>query len=263
MRYLRLVSMFLKVSLQQEMAYRENFTISLLYSLFNLVTGVGGVLVLFSQVETLHGWTLPATLALLGVYLILGSVRGLVFGPSLNTLIGMDGEVWTGRLDYTLLRPVNLQFMASLRQWHPLALVDLMLGVGVILAAALQPGAGFDPANLPGFGLALAAAVIILYSILLVFSALVFYSPGFLFTWVFDALFEMARYPVGIYPGLMRVVLTWVVPVGLMTSLPAQALTGGLPLLTLLGSLGFALLLCLAASWLFRTASRAYSSASS
>ena len=27
-----------------------------------------------------------------------------------------------------------------------------------------------------------------------------FWSPGFLFTWVFDAVFQLARYPVGFYP---------------------------------------------------------------
>jgi len=49
-----------------------------------------------------------------------------------------------------------------------------------------------------------------------------------LFTWVFDGIFQMVRYPVGLYPGWLRLVLTWVVPVGVMTTVPAQALTGDL-----------------------------------
>ena len=49
-----------------------------------------------------------------------------------------------------------------------------------------------------------------------------------LFTWVFDGLFQMARYPVGMYPGWLRLVLTWIVPVGVITTVPAQALTGAL-----------------------------------
>ena len=45
------------------------------------------------------------------------------------------------------------------------------------------------------------AALTLLYAILLTFTALVFWSPGFLFTWLFNGIFQMARYPVGLYPA--------------------------------------------------------------
>ena len=77
-----------------------------------------GLLVLFGQVQTSARLGLSATLALLGVYLIVGALRGLFIGPSLDALAGMDGEVWSGRFDFTLLRPVNTQFLASFRKWR-------------------------------------------------------------------------------------------------------------------------------------------------
>ncbi|MCX6032974.1 MAG: ABC-2 family transporter protein [Chloroflexi bacterium] len=83
------------------------------------------------------------------------------------------------------------------------------------------------------------------------------------FTWLFDGIFQMARYPVGIYPGWLRLVLTWVVPVGLMTTAPAQALAGDLAPATLLGSVALVAALLVAASLLFRTGLRRYASASS
>jgi ABC-2 type transport system permease protein len=78
-----------------------------------------------------------------------------------------------------------------------------------------------------------------------------------------DGLFQMARYPVGLYPSWLRMVLTWLVPVGIMTTIPAQALTGALPAATLAASLAAALVLLLAASALFRLGLRRYASASS
>jgi ABC-2 type transport system permease protein len=53
----------------------------------------------------------------------------------------------------------------------------------------------------------------------------------------------MARYPVEFYPVQVRLWLTWVVPVGGITTIPAQALRGGVPLIMLTGSLLFALVL--------------------
>jgi ABC-2 type transport system permease protein len=113
----------------------------------------------------------------------------------------------------------------------------------------------------PGRYLPGAAGVAILYAILLAFAALVFWSPGFLFTWLFDGLFQMACSPVGLYPGWLRLALTWIVPVGLMTTLPAQALTGDLPLSALAGGLAFAAALVLAASALFRAGLRRHACA--
>jgi ABC-2 type transport system permease protein len=263
MRYVRLTGQFARASVQNELAYQANFWISLLHSLLGLVTGVLGVVVLFDQVETIHGWDLPSTLALLGVYLALSALRDLFLGPSLEALAGMDGEIWSGTFDFTLLRPVNAQFLASVRHWRPFALVDLVLGVGVLAVAVVQLGQALTPARLAAFLLTLIVGVTILYAILLTFTALTLWSPGFLFTWLFDGLFRMARYPVGLYPGWLRIVLTWVVPVGVMTTVPAQALAGTLPAGMLPGSVLLAVALFLGASALFRSGLRRYASASS
>ncbi len=263
MRYLRLIKQFIAIALQDMVAYQMNFWISLLHSVLNFGTGILGVVVLFNQVEAIKGWTFPSTLALLGVYLTLGALRSLFIGPSLEALAGMDGEILTGKFDFILLRPVDIQFLASFRYWRPLALLDLILGLGVLLSAVFQLGHTLTLSRVLAFLVALVAGVMILYAILLAFSALVFWSPGFLFTWVFNGLFQMARYPVGLYPGWLRLVLTWVVPVGLMTTVPAQALSGEIAPGMLAGSVVVALGLLVGASTLFRVGLRRYASASS
>ena len=263
MRYLRLTAQFARASAQNELAYRANFWVSLLHSLLNLITGVLGVWVIFGQVKSIRGWDLPSTLALLGVYLTLSALRDLFIGPSLEALAGMDGEIWRGTFDFILLRPINVQFLASVRHWRPFALVDLVLGLGVTAVAVAQLGQVLTPARLLSFLLALAAGAMILYALLLAFSAWTLWSPGFLFTWVFDGLFRMARYPVGLYPGWLRLVLTWIVPVGVMTTIPAQALSGALSPWMLMGSMVLAVVFFTGASILFRSGLRHYSSASS
>ncbi|MBI5031345.1 MAG: ABC-2 family transporter protein [Chloroflexi bacterium] len=263
MYYLKLMRCFATASIQNELMYRSNLWISLLHSLLNLGTSVLGLVILFGQVETIQGWSFSATLALLGTYLTISALRGLVIGPSLDALAGMDGEVWSGQFDFTLLRPVNVQFLASVRHWQPLALVDLVLGLSVLGISVNQLGQTLTLANLLSFLIALGVGIAILYSILLAFSGLVFASPGFLFTWIFDAIFQMARYPVELYPGWLRLVLMWIVPVGVMTTIPAQALTGGLPSSVLIASIGLAVILLIGASTLFRYGVSRYVSASS
>jgi len=249
--------------MQELLAYRANFWISVLHSLLNLGTGVLGVGVLFGQAQTIRGWTFLSALALLGVYLTLQALRSLFIGPSLESLAGMDGEVWTGQFDYTLLHPVDVQFQASFRRWRPLALLDLALGLGVLVVAVTRLGASISLAQIALFLLALALGMMLLYAILLAFAGLVFWNPAVLYTWVFNAIWQMGRYPVGLYPGWLRLVMTWVVPVGVMTTVPAQALTGELRPNALIGGAVVTLIFTAGATALFRTGLRRYASASS
>jgi ABC-2 type transport system permease protein len=263
MRIFRLIPRFIQVSFQEEAAYRSNFFIGLFSSILNLITGILGIMILFGQIESIHGWSLNATLALLGVYLIVTALRGLFIGPGLEALAGMDGEIWAGKFDFVLLRPVNTQALVSLRKWRLYSLFDLLLGVGVFVIAVVNLHTSLTIWQVLSFIFALLSGVTILYAILLIFSALVFWSPGVLFTWIFDGLFQMARYPMGMYPGWLRMVLTWIVPVGMINTIPAEALTGSLDAGMLAASLALAVVLFAAGSFLFQVGLKRFSSASS
>ncbi len=263
MRVFRLIRQFIRASIQQETAYRANFFINLLHSLLNLAVGVVGLNILYFQVRALNGWDYPAALALMGIYLMVGALRGLFISPSLEALAGLGQEISTGTFDFTLLRPINPQFHITFRTWRIFALLDIVLAAAVIGSALAQPGQSVNMVNLLAFLAALSAAVVVMYALLLAFTSLVFWNPGMLFTWVFDSVFQLARYPVSIYPPWLRVILTWVIPVGIITTIPAQFLTGRGTLGLFILTLGAAAVLLALASWLFRFALKHYTSASS
>jgi ABC-2 type transport system permease protein len=253
----------MRVSIQQDVSYRANFWINLLHSILNLTVAVLAVVILFGQIKTLNGWDLSATLGLVGVYLTVSAFRGLFIGPSLEALVGLGQEIWSGQFDFTLLRPVNTQFLITFRIWRLYALIDLLLGAVVITWAVLLNPVVIAWYQWIYFFLAMIAAVVTLYAILLAFSALVFWSPGFLFTWVFDSIFQLARYPVNIYPPLVKLLLTWIIPISVITSIPAQTLSGQTGLTAVLIALTVAAVLFGLSSWIFQKGIKRYHSASS
>lgn len=263
MRYLKLIRVFIKTSAQETLMYRANFWVSLLHAFLNLIVAVLALVILFGQTENLNGWNLSSTLSLLGVYLIVSAIRNLFIGPSLEALVGLGQEVWNGQFDFTLLRPVNTQFLITFRIWRLFSLIDLFLGCAVFLYSIFQAPQNPNLLAWLLFLLALAAGILILYAILLAFTALVFWNPGYLFTWVFDAIFQLARYPLGIYPLGVRIFLTWIIPVGVITTIPAQVISGqtGAPIVFLI--LAASVFLFLFASWLFNKGIKQYHSASS
>lgn len=257
------MSRFLQASIQEQAAYRFNFGLHVFSSVLTLGTGLLGLRIVFGQVARVNGWDEVRALAVLGVYLLIGGLRGLVIGPSLDSLGGMDGEVWQGAFDFTLLRPVSTQFLVSVRKWRVAALLDVALAVGVLgVALSGLPGRP-GLAEALAFAASLAAALGVVYALLLATAALVFWSPGLMSLWVFDGVFQLARYPLDLYPGWLRLVLTWVIPVGVITTLPAEALAGTLSAPGLIALVAGAAAAVGAASLLFRAGLRRYRSASS
>jgi hypothetical protein len=59
--YMRLLNVFIRAAFQQEAAFRTNFVVNLLNTALNAIIGVAGVMVLYSQVDAIQGWTFPQT----------------------------------------------------------------------------------------------------------------------------------------------------------------------------------------------------------
>ncbi|MFM9329939.1 ABC transporter permease [Paenibacillus mesotrionivorans] len=263
MKELKLVVTFIRMALQEESAYRLNFLLHLLKAVLELAGSIGGIWVLFRNNESLNGWTMPETLAVLGVYLLVQSVKNLVIGPSMNLLGGMDGEIEQGTFDYTLLRPVSKQFYVSLRKWSPWSVFHMAVSMGVIILALASMDKAVSWGALVIFAAALAVAIGILYSLMLFLSSMAFWYRGTYLLWIMEDLMQAGRYPMGMYPRFVRLALTWVFPLGFIVSVPSQALVQEPPLAALLAGAGIMAVLFIGASVFFTASLRKYTSASS
>lgn len=274
MRYFRLLGVFLKGSFQSETAYRFNFSANMFRTLLNLGGSIGGLAIVFNNTSSINGWGYNELAALLGVYLLVLGLKDLVIGPGLEALSGLSGDLWTGQFDYVLLKPVQTQFYISFRKWSIWSVVDIAFAV-VILAVSVSgtfrsvtvsaPNASdfSQPGRVLLFITALLISLVLVYSVLLILASAAFRYLGTPLMWIFDSLIQTGRYPVGIYPGALRIVLTWLIPVGFMITVPAQALSGTSNMTVLAGGACLAAaLFCLSAVF-FRSGIRKYSSASS
>jgi ABC-2 type transport system permease protein len=110
---------------------------------------------------------------------------------------------------------------------------------------------------------ALLVSLLLVYSVLLILASAAFWYLGTPLMWIFDSLIQTGRYPVGIYPGFLRIVLTWVIPVGFIITVPAQALSGSPGIPALAGGAGLAVFMLSLSAVFFRSSLKKYSSASS
>ena len=261
---------FIVHSIQRETAFRSNFFVNALNTSLNVAAGLGGLWVLFSHTNAINGWERGQTQMVLGVYLLVQALKNLVIGPSLSRLAGLDGDLWTGNFDFTLLKPVPTQWYVSIQSWSMWALIDVGAASWIIVWAwRLQTEAAVGSmiplrwAEWLGFAASLFIGLGLLYGILLFLASAAFWYLGTPMMWIFDSMFQLGRFPIRLYPVGLENLLTWIVPVGFIVTVPAEWLSGdGSPML-LLGGVIMLVLLWSGSSRFFYHSLRRYSSASS
>jgi ABC-2 type transport system permease protein len=261
MRYFRLLFLFLKASFLVELEYRANFLSRAVLGLLWVSITILSTAIFFGHTDTIGGWSFNETLIIAGLFTLMGGIIQALFQPNVQKIIEM---VRVGTLDFVLTKPVNSQFLASLRysQWY--GLVDVAAGSAIIIIALSRMGYAPDPLTLAAFALMLVLALLIVYSIWVVMATLSFWfvKVGNL-TELFNSIYDTGRFPVSTFQGLLRILLTVVVPIAFITTFPAQAVLGRLDVPTLLGALFMAGLLFGFSAWFWRYAVSRYSSASS
>ena len=226
MHRLRVAWTFLRIGLLNELAYRANLYLQVVQSGVAVAGAIGGLMVVFGHTDTLRGWGPYEVLAVLGVYLLMGGAMGGLIEPSMQKLMQ---DVRQGTLDYTLTKPEEAQFLVSVAEVRVWKLVDVALGLAVLGVALARRSAVVGPADVALFTLMLLAGGAIIYSFLLAMAAMSFWFVRISsLLMIFSDLYEAARWPIGIYPRWLRMLLTFVVPVAIAVTVPAEALVGRL-----------------------------------
>lgn len=261
MHALTVARTFFRLGLLNFMQYRVDFFVSLLNVLISLGTQLLGLQVIFGQTTDLRGWTHIDLIVLVGIHLLVGGLLNLFVQPSMQAM--MEG-IRLGTFDYVLTKPVDPQLYASLQTVTPQAVPRIVFGIGVIVFGVTRLDTTLTGGNLILFLLMLVAGLVIIYSFMLMLSTLAFWLVRLENVLViFQTMFGNAgSWPITIYPGWLRVSLTFLVPIAFAVTIPAESLTGRLDWPTVLGTLALTAGFIVAARLFWRYALRHYTGAS-
>jgi ABC-2 type transport system permease protein len=112
------------------------------------------------------------------------------------------------------------------------------------------------------FLVTMASAVAVVYAIWVALMCLAFWFVAVQnLSVLFDAVFEGARYPVTAYPGVLRFLFVYLIPIAWTTTIPASALTGRLRPVSALGAAAVAAVVLALTRLLWKAALSKYTSA--
>ena len=261
LRYLNTLRIFWSASISAEMEYRVNFAMAA----FSSVMTLGGtLLMLFLFYRTgyqMGGWHWRDALAVVGVFTFLEGMQATFMAPNRTRV---TEHVREGTLDFVLLKPIDSQFWLSVRSVSLWGIPNIVMGAALIVYSLLSRET-VPPLIGVAFGLlALALAVLMLYSLGYLLSTIsIWYIKLYNITMAMQALVETGRYPITAYPAAYQGFFTFVLPVAFMTTVPAQLMTGQGGTGWLLGAVVVAGLLLAMSIGFWRFALRYYTSASS
>lgn len=260
MRPLRLAWLYFRIGSMNELQYRANFFIQLLQSAVAVGTALVVLALVYSQTNELNGWSQSELLVVMGIQIMLGGVIRMSIQPNMQRLIE---EVRDGKLDFALTKPEDSQVLVSVRDVRIWQSVDIFAGVAVLGygIAGLEREVGIGDAVL--FPLVLAAGAVMIYCFWLALSTLGFWLVNmWTLTELFEGVYQTGRFPVGIYPGWLRISVTFLVPIAFAITVPAEAVTSRLEWETVLLALAFAVVLFAFTRWWWRFGLRHYTGAS-
>jgi ABC-2 type transport system permease protein len=257
---LRLVAVFFRIGLMSEMAYRANFLIQLLQATMTLATALAALAVVFSHTEHLGGWKAVELVALLGVFLLVGGLIGLVIQPSMERFMQ---DVRQGTLDYTLTKPEDAQLLVCIGEMRTWRLADVALGLLVLGVATVELGTDLGPLQILTFAATLAAGGVIVYSFWIILATLTFWFVKIEnILVIFQSMYDAGRWPVDLYPRWLRTTLTFLVPIAFAVTVPSEALVGRLTIDTLVGAVVLAAAMLVLSRLVWRRGVKRYAGAS-
>jgi len=249
-----------RAALLTAMQYRASFIAEFLVGALSAVGVAAPLFLVYARVPEIQGWTLDQALLVTGFFLLYNAFVSGIVEPNLGSIV--EG-VRTGALDYLLLRPVDAQLVLSFSRVAPTAIWELLAGVVVVVGALMRLGAPTVADSALAAGL-LVAGLASTYGLWLLVVCTSFWfvrvdNLRFLLSAVTDA----GRWPVSVYGRGLRIALTTVVPVALVSSYPAMALLHRLDTSLVLGAFATAGVMLVVSRGVLRLALSRYASASS
>ncbi len=221
-RYLDLFGQYFVQYAKVRLAYRTDFLISVATTLVATLFGIAVVFLIFGRIRQLFGWTFYEILFLYGFSLLPMSLFNMV---SINLYYFSDTYIVQGKFDRVLLRPLDSLFQILFEQFRLEALGDTALGLFVMSACAARLGLHLGPGEIAFLAVAALSGSVLYISIFLMLTCVSFWMEDRV--GVIPPVYNMltfGRYPLDIYNGFIKFVMSWVVPFGFASFYPTAAL---------------------------------------
>jgi len=234
--YVRLCYTFFRNSLIREMMFPANFLIQVVTRLFWFVARVALFAMIYGEVDQIQEWTKHEYFAFMATGMLINSIVEAFFMPNCAAFCE---NIRTGKLDFSLLKPVDSQFLVSLERISLAMVSQMLLAIALLVWALYHIGHALLIGQVLIYFFYVGVAVVFFYSMMITMACSSIWfgrNQGLYDFWFYITIF--AQYPRSIYDGhdpsrvetgeVLQFAFSWLVPILLVVTVPAQIITGTL-----------------------------------
>lgn len=221
-RYFIIFFHYLTQYMKTKMAYRSDFFVYVASELLLQSVNLIFILVVFTKVPAIKGWTRDQVLFIYGFFLL---PFGLYSG-FLNHLFDVPEKyVLQGELDRVLVRPLNAWFQVVVETMNPELLIGTAAGTVIMFYSGKAMQLQLVWWDIPVALVLILGATLIYAGVYTFLASLGFWTEGNigLMPMVYN-LSNYGRYPMTVYRGPVRFILTWILPFAFVGFYPATLL---------------------------------------
>ena len=262
LHYAKIWAASARYSITRTLMFRGDFFVWSLVELFWMSVNILTITVIYEHTQSIAGWTKYQMVLLVGTSML---IQRFLMGFFWSSIFEMGRNIRSGNFDFYLAQPGNVMFMATTRKLDPDSLLNSLVAATVVIYAARQLGLDPSAGQIALYALMVLCGVVIHYSILVLSISLAFWLTsaqgieGLYFT-----LTEFSRLPRAAFTGIAtQMLFVWLLPVVMVTNVPASLLVQGFDLTLSAWLFGSALVWFAAAVFVFNRGLRRYTSASS
>jgi ABC-2 type transport system permease protein len=223
-RYLSLYRYFLIQRFKILMEYRLNFFIGSVSTMVLQAASLGAIWVVMRQVPSLNGWSLYEVLLIYGL-LTMGESITHMFADNLWT-IGWN-YVRNGDFDRFLVRPIDPLFHLLADRFCHDGIGNFITGAALVGLSMRELGIALTPLRAVYLVVTVLSGGVIFIALNLITATSAFWiMESIPVTQMVFSMNEFAKYPLNLYHGAIRILLTWLIPYGFVSFYPASYLLG-------------------------------------
>lgn len=259
--YLKLISLIFHNSLIKELTFRFNMIIRVLTDITWYLVNIMFFQIIYLNSNTILGWNSWEIVLFLGTMFIIDSLHMSFF--YFNTF-KIPNYIRTGLMDSFLLKPVNTRFLISLRNVNFSSLINAVFGILVVLISLKKLNIILNLLNVFIYILLIINGVIIMYSLLFIGATMSIYfirTEGLMNT--FFEIFQLGMKPDIIYEGIVKLIITYIIPVLVIVNFPVKLILNRLSISDLIWGFGVTILLMTISHVFWKVSLKKYTSTTS
>jgi|AntRauMinimDraft_2_1070382.scaffolds.fasta_scaffold00005_124 ABC-2 type transport system permease protein len=218
-KYLSIYWLYFNQYWKTRLVYKTDFAVGFIAQLVNLGASLAFLTLLFTQVESISGWTFNEMLFLAGV----GGFIMNFHHVFLFNMFNLEDYIVEGKMDRFLLRPLSPLFQVYADEVSDNNISKLIANSALIIYSASEIGLNLLTSSnvLYGAG-ALASGVLVFAAAYMAFATTGFWTGRSRSAiWLIFRLSEYRRYPYNIYSLPIQIVLVTAIPLAFASFFPA------------------------------------------